>query len=253
MNSDQAVSIAISLYRLLHLRHASVRMNVHFVPLVSTPSWGMSVRTAVEVLCPGQSGHRKIGKAITILARTRRAPRSNIDPWTLKCMRGSRPKSSQYRQRSDKPTQCARLTTLGPLTQIMRTYKGSCHCGQVRFEIEPTSPRPSNATAPSVQRREPCISGVPPERFKLLAGQDALALYQFGSKTAKHWFCRHCGIHPFSNPRAAPNMYSINVRCLDDFDLKKPKSKLEHSMERTGKKQSKRSNSNGPERGSYDP
>ncbi len=23
----------------------------------------------------------------------------------------------------------------------------------------------------------------------------------------------------FSNPRAAPNMYSVNVRCLDDFDL----------------------------------
>ena len=62
---------------------------------------------------------------------------------------------------------------------------------------------------------------VPPERFKLLSGQEALALYQFGSKTAKHWYCKHCGIHPFSNPRAASNMYSINIRCLDDFETEK--------------------------------
>jgi hypothetical protein len=34
---------------------------------------------------------------------------------------------------------------------------------------------------------------------------------------AKHWFCKVCGIHPFSNPRAAPDMYSVNIRCLDDY------------------------------------
>jgi hypothetical protein len=42
---------------------------------------------------------------------------------------------------------------------------------------------------------------------------------EYADKTAKHWFCQYCGIHPFSNPRAAPEMYSINIRCLDDFDL----------------------------------
>jgi hypothetical protein len=67
---------------------------------------------------------------------------------------------------------------------------------------------------------------VPPERFRLLAGQDTLAVYQFGSKIAKHWFCKNCGIHPFSNPRAAPGMYSINVRCLDDFEAEKADIKM---------------------------
>jgi hypothetical protein len=52
-----------------------------------------------------------------------------------------------------------------------------------------------------------------------LTGEESLSLYQFGTKEAKHFFCQECGIHPFSNPRAAPHMYSINVRCLDDFDL----------------------------------
>ncbi len=86
------------------------------------------------------------------------------------------------------------------------------------------------------QRQDPCVLDVfmsvvhfmrggearpwwefTPERFRLLSGQESLALYQSGTKIAKHWFCMHCGIHPFSNPRAAPEMFSINVRCLDDF------------------------------------
>jgi len=60
---------------------------------------------------------------------------------------------------------------------------------------------------------------VRPEQFNLITGKEQLSLYQFGTKEAKHYFCTVCGIHPFSNPRAAPDMVSINVRCLDNFDL----------------------------------
>jgi len=60
---------------------------------------------------------------------------------------------------------------------------------------------------------------VAPQQFNLVEGQEFLSLYQFDSKEAKHYFCNTCGIHPFSNPRAAPEMVSINVRCLDDFEL----------------------------------
>lgn len=109
---------------------------------------------------------------------------------------------------------------------IMRTYKGGCHCGQVRFEIETDLTKAIECNCSICTKKGALHHRVPPERFKLLAGQDALALYQFGSKTAKHWFCKHCGIHPFSNPRAAPNMYSINVRCLDDFDTERTKIEI---------------------------
>lgn len=111
MNSDQPASTATNRCRPIHLRRASVHMNARSAPLVSTPSWETSVRTAVEVLCPGQSGQRRIGKAITILARIQQAPRSNIDPWTLRFMRGSRLKSSLYRLRRGNSRQYARLAT----------------------------------------------------------------------------------------------------------------------------------------------
>jgi hypothetical protein len=62
--------------------------------------------------------------------------------------------------------------------------------------------------------------------FKITQGKNSLALYQFGTKTAKHHFCKQCGIHPFVNPRIAPNMWLVNVRCLKDIDLEKIHSKL---------------------------
>jgi hypothetical protein len=99
----------------------------------------------------------------------------------------------------------------------MKTYQGSCHCGQVRFEIETDLTKATECNCSICTRKGALHHRVSPEKFKLLAGQDALTLYQSGNKIAKHWFCKFCGLHPFSNPRAAPEMYSINIRCLDDY------------------------------------
>ncbi|MBI5437434.1 MAG: GFA family protein [Nitrosomonadales bacterium] len=99
----------------------------------------------------------------------------------------------------------------------MKTYQGGCHCGQVRFEIESDLTKATECNCTICTRKGALHHRVPPDQFKLLSGQDSLSLYQSGSKIAKHWFCRACGIHPFSNPRAAPEMYSVNIRCLDDY------------------------------------
>ena len=99
----------------------------------------------------------------------------------------------------------------------MKIYRGSCHCGAVRFEIETDLTRATECNCSICTRKGALHHRVPPERFRLLSGQEDLTLYQFGSGKARHWFCRHCGIHPFTNPRAAPEMVAVNIRCLDDF------------------------------------
>jgi len=99
----------------------------------------------------------------------------------------------------------------------MTLYQGGCHCGAIRFEIDSALSKASECNCSICTKKGALHHRVPAERFRLLAGEEALSLYQFGSRTAKHWFCRHCGIHPFSNPRLAPEQYSINIRCLDDF------------------------------------
>jgi hypothetical protein len=64
---------------------------------------------------------------------------------------------------------------------------------------------------------------VPPEKFTLLKGSEVLETYTFGTQTAKHTFCRICGIHPFYRPRSHPNWIDVNVRCLDGNVLAKLK------------------------------
>ena len=56
---------------------------------------------------------------------------------------------------------------------------------------------------------------VPAARFRLLQGADALTEYTFNTGTARHLFCRHCGIKSFYVPRSHPDGFSVNGRCLD--------------------------------------
>lgn len=53
------------------------------------------------------------------------------------------------------------------------------------------------------------------DQFELLSGEEDLAEYRFGTKTAKHLFCKVCGVHPFYVPRSHPDGVDVNVRCLD--------------------------------------
>ena len=101
----------------------------------------------------------------------------------------------------------------------MKTYHGSCHCGLVRFTVNTTLDRVVSCNCSICSKKGVLHHRVSPENFQLIEGAEQLSLYQFDTKEAKHYFCKVCGIHPFSNPRAARDMFSINVRCLDDFDL----------------------------------
>jgi hypothetical protein len=55
-----------------------------------------------------------------------------------------------------------------------------------------------------------------------------LQRYQFNKKIAQHFFCKTCGIQPYSHPRTAPDKFNINLRCLDDFDVAAAEYELEH-------------------------
>jgi hypothetical protein len=100
----------------------------------------------------------------------------------------------------------------------MEIHEGSCHCGRVRFRV--TGPLADVADCNcSVCTKKGFLHWiVTPERFELLEGADALAVYQFNTNTARHQFCRHCGVHPFYVPRSDPDKIDVNVRCLHGVD-----------------------------------
>lgn len=54
--------------------------------------------------------------------------------------------------------------------------------------------------------------------LKIVEGEDALTLYQFNTRVAKHYFCRHCGIYPFHQTRKDPAQWRVNIGCLEGID-----------------------------------
>ena len=95
---------------------------------------------------------------------------------------------------------------------------GGCHCGAVRFEAEVGQPPVAALDCNcSVCRMTGFLHiVVPHERFDLITGRDALASYRFGTGTAEHLFCRHCGVKSFYQPRSHPDAWSVNANCLDE-------------------------------------
>jgi len=96
---------------------------------------------------------------------------------------------------------------------------GGCHCGAVRFEAEVLEPPvPALDCNCSVCRMTGFIHIVVQHSdFELVTGRDALISYRFGTGTAEHLFCRHCGVKSFYQPRSHPDAWSVNANCLDEM------------------------------------
>ena len=101
----------------------------------------------------------------------------------------------------------------------MRSWEGGCHCGAVRFRVIADMAGVTYCNCSVCTKKGFLHLIVPPEQFELLGGEDAIQTYQFNTGTAKHMFCRHCGIHSFYIPRSDPDKIDVNVRCLDNIDL----------------------------------
>lgn len=100
----------------------------------------------------------------------------------------------------------------------LKSYKGSCHCGAVKFEIQTTLAPALRCNCSLCIRKGTVMAAVNPEHFRLLSGEDSLALYQFNTHVAKHYFCKVCGIYTFHRPRTIPTIYRVNVGCLEGVD-----------------------------------
>ena len=101
---------------------------------------------------------------------------------------------------------------------MLQFYDGSCHCGRVRFRLQADLADILECNCSVCTKKGILHLIVPPAQFELLRGKEALETYQFNTNTARHTFCRHCGMHPFYVPRSDPDKISVNARCLDGVD-----------------------------------
>ncbi len=100
----------------------------------------------------------------------------------------------------------------------MSEFSGSCHCGAVRFRVAAEITELTTCDCSLCVKRNAVMTKVPQQALTVLSGEDALTLYQWNTRRAKHYFCRHCGIYVFHRKRAAPDHFGINIFCLDGVD-----------------------------------
>ena len=101
----------------------------------------------------------------------------------------------------------------------MTPTPASCHCGVVQFEIVSDLAEFTTCDCSLCVMRNAVMVKVSEADLTVTAGEDALTLYQWNMKIARHYFCRHCGIYVFHNKRAAPDHFGVNVQCFQGVDL----------------------------------
>jgi hypothetical protein len=102
-----------------------------------------------------------------------------------------------------------------------KTYKGSCHCGKVTYEVEADLKELVAGNCSICSRAGWLLAFVPDDKFKLLSGEDELFDYQFKTKRVHHLFCKTCGVRSFGRgtmPNGA-KVVPINARCLEGVDV----------------------------------
>jgi len=105
----------------------------------------------------------------------------------------------------------------------VQTFHGSCHCGQVRYEVDldPTQLRGGRCNCSICRKTRNWSSSVKPEAFRLLSDPAAVTDYQCGT-LSMHWpFCSRCGVRSYAHgdiPDMGGAFYSVQLACLDDID-----------------------------------
>ena len=100
-------------------------------------------------------------------------------------------------------------------------HKGSCHCGQITFEVDGDLQKVIECNCSICSKRGTLHWFLPREKFRLRASEEVMSTYTFNKHRIKHRFCPKCGCAPFGEGIAPSGNYmvAINARCLDGVDL----------------------------------
>ncbi len=92
----------------------------------------------------------------------------------------------------------------------------TCHCGAVELSVTLSEGLASAARCDCsfCRRRGAAAATAPRNSVRIVKGAENLTLYQWGTKTAKHFFCKTCGIYTHHQRRSDPNECGVNIGAL---------------------------------------
>lgn len=99
----------------------------------------------------------------------------------------------------------------------IKEIDGACHCGAVRLHVRLANGLRSarRCTRSYCRMRGAVAVTARLGDLDVVSGAEALTVYQFNTRTAKHHFCSKCGIHTHHRRRSNPDEYGVNVAILE--------------------------------------
>ena len=100
-------------------------------------------------------------------------------------------------------------------------YQGRCHCGAIEFSCDCEEITQGIRCTCSICTRKGAMmspKAIPVVNLKIKANPEDLGFYQFGSKVAKHYFCKRCGIYTHNEMLRSPGHCRVNLGCIESLD-----------------------------------
>jgi len=101
-----------------------------------------------------------------------------------------------------------------------KTYKGSCHCGAVKYEADlDLAAGTSRCNCTYCLKTRAWSAFTKPQEFRLLKGADQLASYRRHDQAPTKFHCKTCGVHTHGSGSAdymGGDFVAVFVNTLDD-------------------------------------
>ena len=109
------------------------------------------------------------------------------------------------------------------VTMAIKTYKGSCHCGAVKFGADiDLAAGSGKCNCNFCAKIRSWKAFIKPEAFTLRSGQDAVSEYHGKHPTSRVFFCTTCGVHVYEKGDAVwmgGPFVAVFLSSLDDASI----------------------------------
>lgn len=102
----------------------------------------------------------------------------------------------------------------------LKTYNGSCHCGNFTYTVTvPEIRRGARCNCSICRRKGYFWISVTPEQFKADEGTGDLSSYQMSESSILHLFCATCGTGVMAK-KVDESFIGVNLNTVKDLDRK---------------------------------